>query len=226
MLTDCLDRSLKTATYNESDEQAFQGYALRENEIIRGLVEKSRASHVVFKSLADSSRAVELLQLFPSAKVVWIFRNYQDVVNSAMKKWTEHNKYLSYILHEPEKAGWRATNLTSSLLELIRFHYDRDISDTSARALIWYVRNSMFFEQSLDTNSRACLVRYEDLTRLPETEFERIFRFLDLPLSDSFYGRVSTKSIRRDEAPVIDAAITGICDELQQKLISQLEMIR
>lgn len=223
MLTNCLDSCWRTAAFNESDDDAFTGYALKSNEVISGLVKSSKASHVVFKSIADSSRASELIELFPQAKIIWIFRDYQDVVNSAMKKWTEHNKYLSYVLHEPEKAGWRSQNLPESLLETIRLHFDRGISDTSARALIWYVRNSMFFEQELARYENVLLVRYEKLAREPGQEFERIFRFLELPLRDSYYDRVSTRSIRRDSTPQIDDAIREICDQLQTKLISQLD---
>lgn len=223
MLTNCLDSCWQTAAFNESDDDAFTGYALKSDEVISGLVKKSKASHVVFKSIADSSRADELIELFPSAKIVWIFRDYQDVVNSAMKKWTEHNKYLSYVLHEPEKAGWRSQNLPESLLQMIRLHFDRGISDTSARALIWYVRNSMFFEQELARYENVLLVRYEKLAREPGHEFERIFRFLKLPLRNLYYDRVSTRSIRRDSTPQIDDTIREICDQLQAKLISQLE---
>ncbi|MEL7187118.1 MAG: sulfotransferase [Pseudomonadota bacterium] len=222
MLTDCLDRCWRTATYNESDDDAFVGYALRDDETVMQLVQKSRANFVVFKSLADLARARELLRLFPDAKVVWIFRNYQDVVNSAMRKWTEHNKYLSYILNDPERAGWRAKNLPKSLIEKIRLHYERGISDTSARALIWYVRNSMFFEQSLDSAPNVCLVRYEDLAQSPDQEFDRIFQFLNLPLSRAYYSRVSTRSIRRDKSPEVDGEIARLCEDLLDRMKNEI----
>lgn len=221
MLTDCLDRSWRTATYNESDEHAFEAYELRGDEIISNLLKQSKASHVVFKSLADSARAAKLLKRFPTAKAIWIFRSYQDVVNSAMKKWTEHNKYLGYVIHDPEKAAWRAKNLPVTLTELIRTHYERGISEPSARALIWYVRNHLFFEQHLDDNNNVRLIRYEQLARTPETEFSYIFAFLDLPLRPSYYERVSTRSIRRDAPPVIDELIGELCKGLQDRLIAQ-----
>ena len=66
MLTECLDRSLSTEVSNETDEEAFDGYALRADSIIESLISKSSSRHVV---------------------------------NSALRKWTEHNKYLHYILY-------------------------------------------------------------------------------------------------------------------------------
>lgn len=223
MLTDCLDRCLATDTYNENNEHAFDAYALRDDSTIVDLVSKSRATHVVFKSLADSSRALELLELFPNSKAVWIFRNYEDVVNSAIKKWKEHNTYLAYILHDPATAAWRGRNLPDALVNLIRDHYERGIDDTSARALIWYVRNRLFFEQRLDSNARVRLIRYENLAQEPKREFQRVFDFLELPLHDSYLTEVSTRSIRRDPAPVIDAAIERLCDGLFEDLKSRLE---
>lgn len=218
MLTDCLDRSMQTVTYNESDDDAFRDYALLDNQKIAALINSAKGSHVTFKSLADSARAVELLDLFPSAKAIWIFRNFDDVVNSAMRKWTEHRAYLAYIIENPEKAAWRAMNLPPSLVELIKTHYARGVDDTSARALIWYVRNSLYFEQGLDVSDRVQLVRYEYLAQNPREEFERAFGFLGLPLSESYYEEVSVRSISRDPAPNIDPEIKGLCQGLFDQL--------
>jgi hypothetical protein len=222
MLTDCLDRSMRTAIYNETDDEAFEDYVLRSNDVVGRMIERSRASHVVFKALADSSRAIELMRVFPATRAIWIFRNYQDVVNSAMRKWTEHKKYLAYILDDTEEAGWRSANLPKSLIEIIDYHYGRNIDDTSARALIWYVRNSLFFEQNLQTMEKVQLVRYENLVRAPNIEFERIFHFLGLPLQGSYFEAVSAGSISRDAAPKIDSQVAEICDELHGRLVDQL----
>lgn len=222
MLTDCLDQSWQTDVYNESDEDAFDGYALKNNSILQRLIEKSKATHVVFKSLADSARASELLELLPNARAIWIYRNYEDVVNSAIKKWTEHNKYLYYILHEPETAAWRARNLPSNLLSIISEHYERGLSDTSARALIWYVRNQLLFEQELGSRHDIRLLRYEELAKKPASELKRIFEFLEIPLKEPYYRQISTRSIGRDVPPVIDEAVRTLCEALTVELDNQL----
>ena len=222
MLTDCLDRSWRTDVFNESDADAFYRYALRDNAIVQRLIKKSKATHVIFKSLADSARANELLQLLPNAKAIWIYRNYEDVVNSAVRKWTEHNKYLYYILHEPERAAWRARNLPSNLISIISEHYERGLSEVSARALIWYVRNQLLFEQELGSRHNICLIRYEELAKNPASEFKRIFKFLEIPLKESHYRQVSTRSIGRDEPPVIDKAVRTLCEALTVELDNRL----
>ena len=108
MLTDCFDRSWNTAIYNETDDDAFTGYALHDDSTVGALIDGSSATHVVFKSIADSSRAAALLETFDRSRVVWIFRNPEDVVNSAMRKWTEHNKYSNTFSTMPRRHGGAA----------------------------------------------------------------------------------------------------------------------
>jgi Sulfotransferase domain len=223
MLTDCLDRTMRTAIFNETDSEAFDSYVLRDNQVIVNLVNRSKATHVVFKSLADSGRAIELLELFPSSKALWLFRNYEDVVNSALRKWTQHRTYLSYILEDPDKAGWRATNLPQSLLRTIREHYERGLDDASARALIWYFRNRLYFEQGLDSRPNVRLIRYEDLVQNPGTELRQVCRFLHLPMRDSYFKNVSQRSIRRNPPPKIDDDVAALCGKALQDLIAHLD---
>ena len=79
-----LNRHPLTECYYESDDEAYDNYELRENAVIRALVQRSRADCVVFKPLCDIHRIHELLELVPGGKAVWIYRHYCDVINSAI----------------------------------------------------------------------------------------------------------------------------------------------
>jgi len=218
MLTECMDRSLRTEVFNETDDVAFDGYALRNDAHIGRLIAKTRADCVVFKSLADSARARELLKTFQGSKGIWIYRRFEDVVNSALKKWTEHSQYLRYVLEEPEKARWRRMNLSDDTLKLIRAHYERGLSDASARALIWYVRNSLYFEQNLDEHEAMRLINYEKLVSAPEAHLRKVFGFVGLGFELNFVGHVSTNSVKKDVAPEIDDAVLELCNSMWQRL--------
>ena len=61
MLADCFENALDADVYHETDDDAFIDYELKEIADIRQLVERSNGSHAVFKSIADSNRADELL---------------------------------------------------------------------------------------------------------------------------------------------------------------------
>ena len=218
MLMECFDRSPDTDIFNETDDEAFDGYMLRDLETVAGLIDRSKATHAVFKAIADSARASELLSAFPSARIVWIFRRYEDVVNSAMRKWKEHNRYLEDVLDNPDRAKWRATNVSDESKAIVREHYERGLSEESARALIWYLRNRPFFEQSLMDRSEVYLINYEDLVTDPKSHLTGVLHFVNLTFRSGLVEHVSPKSIGRNDPPKIDRQVHSLCQGLFDEL--------
>jgi hypothetical protein len=218
MLLDVLRHCGETEIYNETDPDAFANYQLRSLATVANLVQTSHADVVAFKAICDSQRARWLLDVFPDGKVLWIYRHYADVVNSALRQFKEHRRYLHYVLFEPTIAGWRCENLSTEDIALIQYHHDRDITDASARALIWYLRNEQFFRNELPYDDGSLLVRYECLTRTPAAAFGRVFDFLRLEPSGQALRRVSDRSVGRHQAPAIDEQIKSLCDDMWSRL--------
>jgi hypothetical protein len=222
MLADCFDNCVSADVYHESDDDAFVGYELRDLATIRRLIADSNGTHAVFKPIADSNRALELLEALPGTRVIWIYRRYQDAVNSALEKWTEHREYLRLILEEPAKARWRAVGLNADDLALIRKHYTRELTDPSARALIWYIRGRCYFAQKLEQRRDVMLINYEELVTNPRQHLRAAFDFVALPFQDSYYEHVATSSIRKRPDPQIAAEIAALCEELTQQFNATL----
>jgi len=218
MLMDVLGRCPQVETFNETDPEAFDHYRLKSLPALVDLIERSFARLVLFKPICDSQKARKLLDVFPDGKVVWIYRDFSDVVNSALRQFQDHTKYLHYMLFEPEVAGWRLENVSAASLELVRRHHARGIDNASARALIWVLRNEQFFQNELDGDDRARLVRYESLVQDPATEFEALFRFLDLPYRPSYALRVSPHSIKKHASPTIQPEIAARCADMAARL--------
>jgi hypothetical protein len=189
MLTECFDRTPGTTIYNENDDAAFRAYELREMPVIAGLVAEARSSHTVFKCIADSGRAREILDAFQGSKAIWIYRRYQDVVNSALRRFPNHREHLRWLLEDPIRAGWRVHGMTEDHMGLVRQYYSDALTEASARALIWYLRNDTYFTQSLESDERVLLVKYENLVCDPESELHRIFEFLGLSKKHSVIFR-------------------------------------
>lgn len=218
MLIECFDACPTAEVFNETDEGAFDAYELRDLDVIRRLVRDSTASHVVFKPTADGNRAGEILAGLPGARAVWIYRAYEDAVNSALEKWHQHNEYLRLVLEEPIAARWRAWNLTPADLDLLRRHYLRRVSDESARALIWYLRNTFYFRCGFHERDDVLLLNYEHLVREPQRYLRLAFEHCGLAFRDRYHDDVKTTSIGRLERPPVDAEIAALCDELKARL--------
>lgn len=218
MLLECFEHAPAAETFNETDPEAFVDYELRDPSELHRLVDRSRASHVVFKPTADTSRARELLDGFSPARGIWIYRRYQDAVNSALALWTQHREYLRLILEEPERTRWRAVGLSRADLELMRHHYARGADDASSRALIWYVRNRVYLRDCLDVRADALLVNYEDLVTRPGRILPGVFGFVGMPYRVAYGRHVVGTSIGRAPPPSIDAEIASLCDALMLQL--------
>lgn len=217
-LIDVIDRCKESECYLESDEEAFNHYVLRERSNTRHLIEKSKARVVAFKSICDSQNIGALLKEMPNAYAIWTFRRYEDVINSSLRNFSGHNKHLYYMLHEPQKAGWRVENVTEEELELVRYYYEKGVDDASARALIWYLRNILFFQQGLDSNKNVIMTRYEDIATSPEKEFEKVFRFLGLPNNRKAARIAFASSLHKNDPPRIDPGIEKLCQSLYERL--------
>lgn len=220
MLINTLNNSPETECYNETDDEAFANCEIKPQSVISALVERSFAKAVVFKSICDSQNARKLLDTHLNAKGIWIFRNYNDVINSNLKAFKQHYDYLYYVLYEPERASWRAENITKKNLELIRHYYHKQISDASARALIWYLRNYQYFQQNLENESTVLLLNYESLVSNPADEFRRVFGFLNVRYDASFTNDIFSASVKKQSSPEIEPDIEKLCHSLFTELQS------
>jgi hypothetical protein len=219
MLLDCFRRSPRTAVYNETDDDAFVNYELRDIRVIQSIVEHAAASHVVLKPTADGNRAHEILEALPGARGVWIYRQYRDAVTSALALFRETSlEYLANVASRSPEARWRARNLADADIEAIGGHLRRGITESSARALIWYVRNSFFFRLGLNERTDIVLVNYEDLVKNPVVEVARVFDFVGLRFEKKYVDGIFASSIGRRAAPEIDGEIAALCDSLFEEL--------
>jgi hypothetical protein len=152
MLMDILERSYETDVYHERDPRAFASYQMRELPIIWDLYHRSKAPLFVIKALCELQDLPELMQAFPGARTVWLIRNYDDVVNSAVRSFPDFAKYARWLADAPELTGWRGQGMSPETRTLVRSLVHPDLSETSAAALQWYVRNILFFERDMDQN--------------------------------------------------------------------------
>jgi hypothetical protein len=226
MLLDCFDSTLRAETYNETDDEAFEAYELRDLSHLRKLVDRSPGSHVVFKPTADGNRAGAIMDGLPGGRGVWIFRSYLDAINSALKSFKQHHEYLERIVQRSPNARWRAINMSEADIEMIGYHLDRGLSDASARGLIWCIRNEFYFRQGLDRRSDVLLVNYEDLVLKPVSKVREVFEFVGLLFHPKYVREVSAESIGRAAPPDLDPEIRIMCDELLRRLKASCEVQR
>lgn len=217
---DVLDLSPHVMTYKEGNSRAFNRTLLKSNAEIRDLLRRSLFPIVAFKPICDSHRAVELLEYFPQAKAIWIFRHFRDTANSAVRKWRHGQNNLRHIASgNLAAAGWRAGGLTPERVELVRRFYSEAMSSHAAYALMWYLRNHIFLDLNLHHRPEVVrLARYEDLVREPRRYFAHLFRFIECPFEEKFVRGVYGSSVNKNAFPEIPEELLCLCDNLHRQL--------
>jgi hypothetical protein len=204
--------------FNEGDRAAFQRYRLRPDPVVRELVARSRQRFVVIKPLLESDRLSALLDSLGTPvppRGVWVYRDVDGRVRSAVAKFGSNAlEAMSAVASGDGGDLWQSRGLSTHSVDLIRsIHWTRASPEDGA-ALLWCVRNRMFFEQGLDRRDDVLPVSYCRLVDDPEGSMRRVCGDLDAewrPAASIHIDRRAADVVR----PVhLDPAIRQICDHM------------
>lgn len=215
------DRSERMMTYSEGHYPYFDGVLLQPLPTVARLLERNPFPVVVLKPICETHRVVELLTQFPGSRAIWIFRHYRDAVNSASVKWKSGKEAVRRLAAgDLDGAAWRAGGLTPAKLETVRSLYRDDLSLHAANAIMWYLRNDLFFDLNVAGRDDVLLVRYEDLVQQPREACGRMFRFAGVAAPEGLAGSVYTSSVSKKPFPPIPADIEALCQAVEEKLLA------
>ncbi|MGE3771717.1 MAG: sulfotransferase [Gammaproteobacteria bacterium] len=217
MVMDLLDASRETDVYHEHDPRAFVRYELRETEVIAALHARSRAPVMVVKTLCDLERLPALCARFRAARVLWIYRDYRDVVNSMLVSFRNQAQQIRR-LASGEDTSWWGRGLSTATLAVLREHVTPDIDDASAAALQWFVRAGMYFELEHHRAPTAMLVKYEALVNDPVHGAARIYDFAGVLRRGGFADGIHRQSVGKRRPPLLAPHVAALCESLTRAL--------
>ncbi len=235
LLTDVLGRAPLCRAYHEADEQVMRDMRLREPAAVEKVIDSECRPILVFKPINDSQYATELLDTYANPKVVWIYRDYNDVVNSALVKWAHWQRQIvtwvcEHYADEPgpldEPFKWYAIyreRMSRATLQAVSACIEEGITDAEGAALLWYMRNKLYFDQQLREHDKCLIARYEDMVSRPEVHIARIFDFIGCAFKNDYVGDVRTTSISRKQPPMLGQSVRELCDGLQSELDNAYE---
>jgi len=203
------------AVYDESHESnAFLDFRLRSMETTEQLIKASPFSVACFKPLADSHLTMQLLERFPSARVIWALRDYHDVANSFLRKFPHATRAIRLVCDGQKGGGWFQEGISEETGQILRNLSARNFSEYDFACLVWWARNRLFFEQNLDKENRVLLLRYETLVTAPEKSLLKVTDFIGLPFSTQMTRYIHARSISRYSPPTINHSVQELCDKL------------
>jgi len=179
-----------------------------------------RAPLVVCKPLVESQNLSSLLDLFPQACAIWMYRDYHDVVLSNLEYFgdqTGHQDLQAIV--SGDTTNWRAEGLGAAAQEVVRDLYHAELPAADAAALFWYARNSLYFSGDYAADSRVNLCRYGDLVIQPALVMTAAYQFLGRPYpGDRIVADVFSGSRGRGRAVDLTPAVEQLCAALLGRL--------
>ena len=224
------------AVYREGNKEAMtDNWRLREPSIIRDLITNSRRQVHLFKPINDSQWGDRFLSEFDNARVVWIYRDVFDTANSAVAKWgnsqrqmiewiaeglarhSDRQEALEAIGARPNTAIYAERLDDEAVRNLVEWS-GAGLSDHAGAAVLWWLRNRLYFSLAFDTNSRVLLLRYADFVADPQKEIRRLCQFIGVRYSRRLAGSVHAGSVRKSPPPQLPGPILAACSDLAARL--------
>lgn len=188
----------------------------------------TRAPLVVAKPLVESARLPELLNRFPNSTVLWMIRDYHDVAASNLVRWGDQNGFddLAPIL-AGDQTNWRAFGLSEETVQLVKDLHAQGLTPADAACLFWYTRNTLLFDQNLDSDSRVYLQRYSELVTNPESTMRSFYGALglDYPVQP-ITADVRASSLGKGSNIDLSPTVAELCDSMYRRLNEAVDQRR
>lgn len=223
MMMRVLERSIDTDVFHESDSRAFHHYMMRGDHDIRQLITISPSRRPVFKALHEAHKLRSLMESFSPSRSIWIYRHFDDVVNSITSRWPGLRNMMDEIVTRDDTGVWRGLGMTWQTRRLLASLYHENMNDASINALFWYQRNQLLFDQKLQSSQDCMLINYERLACEPADTTRSICRFLDIAYSSYMHGLVHARSIGKRSTPLIEPTVREFCEDLYERLLEASE---
>ncbi len=183
-------------------------------------IDKHKAPLVILKPLVESQNSIELLDYFKGAKAIWLYRHYNDVIASKIKKFGPHSGIgdLRHVANG-EEDDWRMEKLPESAQQIVKKYYDQNMNPYDAAALFWYIRNIFVFELDLFNHADVLVWRYEDLVSEPFASMQRMYNFIGCEFpGESILSVVHNTSIGKGHNVNLSPDILELCNDLLNRL--------
>ncbi|MFN8073958.1 MAG: sulfotransferase [Kineosporiaceae bacterium] len=212
--------------HNENDAVAFTRFKLRPLPMIEAIVAHSRHTHVLFKPLCDSHRALDLLSITAPRppRVLWAYRDVDGRVRSSLAKFGDGNlQVLREFAAGVNTTRWHVQGMAEDTAEFVRSLDFDAMTPESGSALMWYVRNRLYFDQGLHLREDVHLARYEAFLAEPQATMKPLCDFLGFEYRDDLVAHVTPRPPTHTAPLALDPRVRDKCDELAAALQDALE---
>jgi sulfotransferase family protein len=208
-----------TAVFDEArDSVVFQDFRIRDLDVLRNSLDNQSLPVSVYKVICDSHCVSSLLESFPNARVLWVYRNPQANADSQLKKFASPVQAIKLVHGDQPGGGWFAEGVSDEVRRVLQQFDPGDLADFDWACLNWWARNQIFVEQNLRDDSRVELLRYEELVVNPRTVLGQVIDWLEMPNDERSFRFVHTRSVHKRNLPSVHPEVDKLCNLLLDEL--------
>ena len=187
---------------------------------VAAVLSRVPAPLVVLRPLVETQRSRTLLNYFPNTKALFMYRRYEDVASSDLRRFGPRNAIDNI---RPIATGnmhdWRSAGIAAAVRARIAHFFSDTMSPNDAAALFWYARNQLFYDLELSAHREVMLCRYEDLIAEPASVMRRIYEFAGVTCPDLSHTRqLCSGAVTRSESLELLPDVRALCEQLQARL--------
>jgi len=211
--------------YEEGDPAYFMledAPRLLDLEMVATRLGAERNRFTLIKPLCESQRANELLDRFPHAQIVWIFRHYSTCIASHVRYYRAQHHAVQYVqdIVNPAVNSWKCVGLSMEARARLADYQHVQLTPESAYAIYWLARNLHYFK--MIRSGRVHLVNYEKLIEASQTQSKQIFEALGVPYRPHYADVINSSYERTTTIDGIDSLLTSWCDDTYDSLLAEL----
>jgi hypothetical protein len=225
MIMEVFSRGFQYDSFSDSDSQFFDNCEFRPtNEVIKRS-SSVLAPIIALKPMMETYKLNEMLQEFPNCQGIWVYRCMADVVNSHVAQWAGMPDSLRRIKADRDWNDWRAKGISDDSYKIIGEFSDENLTNETACAIFWYVRNIQFFEKEYYKDNRVFLLPYEKFVVEPELRFSKLFVSMKLPFTPFMTKHIHKQSLSKKEEPKVNPEIRKLCKSLEDRFSDYIQEV-
>lgn len=218
MMINIFHRDHRVDALDENNPKIAKDYMLDFDKIPEA-ISTSKAPVIVMKPILNSFDASDLLKTYSKSKIIWMVRDYRDMVASSMKKFgTIVSGYMKDLVLDGKGNNWLTLGIPPETLRIISTLDTLHFTPSDWMALVWWSVNRTVILDRLFECERLLLINYEAMVSSPESTLKSVFDFVGLKYQKKAIKYIHAASIGKGAHIELHPQVEGLCQDLGSAL--------
>ena len=218
MLLNTFRRDDRVEALGENDTKIAKNFMLVKEQI-GPAIENCKAPVLIMKPILNSFDASSLLKSYHRAKIIWIIRDYRDVISSSIIKFgTRVPDYMKNLVLLKQGNNWLSLGIQPETLEMLSKVDSTTFTHFDWMGLIWWSVNRTIILDQLYKHNNFLLLHYENLVHDPDVVLKHIYEFIGLEYKHGVGKYIHYLSVGKGKSIYLHPHVQKLCNDLYEDL--------